>query len=261
MATDQSVDRVPVLLYHGVDDGCCTAAWGRERKYWAPAQGFDTQLAAILAGGYGCLGLQDLVADSKGAHRPEQQIALTVDDGRASDFTHIFPRLLRAGLAADFFVNTGSIGQPGFLMWEQVREMSRAGMRFQSHATRHIYLTREPPTRLREDIVSSKKELEDKLGRRVDFLAPPYGDWNSQVHDVALEAGFRAICTGRSRPARCGSTVIDRTVIYRNTSVQGFKRLLACSRAAYAIRATRWWAIQPPKAIVLKCQAALERQG
>ena len=44
-----------------------------------------------------------------------------------------------AGARAEFFINTATIGQPGYLTWGQVAEMHRAGMSFQSRSPGAIH--------------------------------------------------------------------------------------------------------------------------
>jgi peptidoglycan/xylan/chitin deacetylase (PgdA/CDA1 family) len=46
-----------------------------------------------------------------------------------------------------------------------------------------------------EEIVASKKKLEDLLGRPVEDFCYPYGDWNESVRDLVMEAGYRTACT------------------------------------------------------------------
>jgi peptidoglycan/xylan/chitin deacetylase (PgdA/CDA1 family) len=47
---------------------------------------------------------------------------------------------------------------------------------------------------VREEIVTSKKKLEDTFGVPVDDFCYPYGNWNKKVRDLVMEAGYRTAC-------------------------------------------------------------------
>ena len=47
----------------------------------------------------------------------------------------------------------------------------------------------------REEIITSKKKLEDTFGVAVDHFCYPYGDFSPGVRDLVREAGYRSACT------------------------------------------------------------------
>ena len=63
----------------------------------------------------------------------------------------------------------------GALTWEQVLEMSRAGIEFGSHTVTHPVLTMLEDTQLHYELAESKRVLESKLGHAVPVLAYPVG--------------------------------------------------------------------------------------
>ena len=134
------------------------------------------------------------------------------------DYTDAFPLLRERGLSAEFFVNPATMGQPGFLTWEQAREMAAAGMSVQSHAYDHLYLTRLAAGALHRQMSDSRRAIEDEVGRPSMFLAAPYGDVNRRVVDAALAAGYRAVCTSWPWPARPRAATVSRVAVYGDTS-------------------------------------------
>ncbi|MBE7503734.1 MAG: polysaccharide deacetylase family protein [Verrucomicrobiales bacterium] len=65
------------------------------------------------------------------------------------------------------------------------------------------WLTRLPLAAAREQIASSRKDLEDRFGVAVEHFCYPYGDWNERVRDAVAEAGYTTACTvepGVNRP-------------------------------------------------------------
>ena len=242
----------PVLMYHGVAPGAAVPAVPRaELKYWVAAPELCTQLADIRRAGARVTGLGEAWHSAKALDGPEPPVVLTFDDGQAADYEASFPLLLEAGARADFFVNTANIGKSGFLNWEQIAEMQRAGMTFQSHSHEHVDLSRLPARALQRQIRESKRRLEDGLGTAVEFLAAPYGLLDRRVLDVAREQGYRAVCTSRAWPACPGAPTIGRIAIHRHTRPGGFRRIVTRHPAPYLLRAIRVALIYVPKRVLL----------
>jgi peptidoglycan/xylan/chitin deacetylase (PgdA/CDA1 family) len=235
-------------MYHGVARNGAEAVPAGERKYWVTAAQLGEHLRCIQDAGYRVARLSDLW------HSPSRQrtVALSFDDGRASDYEVAFPLLMEAHATADFFVNTANIGTPGFLGWGQITEMQRAGMSFQSHGHQHVDLSRLTTQELLSQVRESKRRLEDGLGARVEFLAAPYGLFDHRVLHAAREQGFDALCTSKAWPARPGAQTIGRVAIYRHTPTREFHRIVTRHPAPYLLRAVRAGLVYLPKRVVLR---------
>jgi peptidoglycan/xylan/chitin deacetylase (PgdA/CDA1 family) len=183
-------------------------------------------------------------------------VVLTFDDGRASDYDAAFPLLATAGVRAEFFLNTGTIGSAGFLTWSQVAEMQRAGHGFQSHSHDHVVLRGLSRRRLEEQLGESKARLEDHLGARVEFLAPPYGLLDRRVVEVARDVGYRAVCGSWPWPAKVGAGIVNRIAVYRGTAGRHFDAVLAGRPAACVPAAVRAAIVDVPKKALLKMKPA-----
>ncbi len=240
---------VPIFMYH-VLTGASEPAYGGT-KYRLPAAAFREHLALIRRHGYqptlvGRLWAQQ---DSTDAH---PAVGLTFDDGDVSNYTLAYPALVEADAHADFFVNTATVGRPGFLSWPQIAEMQRAGLSFQSHSHDHVVLVGLPAAALERQLRDSKHLLEDRLGVPVDFLAAPYGLLNRSVVRAAREAGYRAVCTSWSWPARPGATSMGRIAVYQTTSVVDFSRLLHGRSSILVRRIGRALLAHIPKRVLLR---------
>jgi peptidoglycan/xylan/chitin deacetylase (PgdA/CDA1 family) len=244
------LDGIPVLMYHGI------AALGvapdvPDRKFWVAAPTFRQQLEQLRHAGYGT----GRLADHWGSPRVATtgpEVVVTFDDGRASDYDVAFPLLLEMGARGEFFVNTGSIGQPGYLTWGQIDEMQRAGMSFQSHAHDHVALLPLAPDVLQWQLRTSKEILEDRLGRAVDFLAAPYGLLGRRVLETAWTIGYRAICNSRHWPARVGARVVNRVAIHAHTTADRFAGLVTGDVAAYLPGFSLMMLKEIPKRVLLR---------
>jgi hypothetical protein len=122
------------------------------------------------------------------------QPAVTFDDGHLSNYQYALPILLARRLRGTFFVTTAWIGRrQGFMTWEQLREISSLGHIVQSHGLSHLFLTHCSPKDLVEEVQSSKKAIEDALGRRVYALSVPGGRWNSRVLRACFQSGYKDV--------------------------------------------------------------------
>lgn len=81
------------------------------------------------------------------------------------------------------------------MTWEQVREMSAAGMEFGSHTVSHpILSTITDPQALRQELEGSKAAIERETGRSSIALAYPVGGRNAfdgRVVDAVARAGYQ----------------------------------------------------------------------
>lgn len=233
-----------VLVYHDVGehgDG--------DPRYAVTRTQLAGHLDQIRRGGHPVVPLARVWSGPGGQAAPA--VALTFDDGRASDYLHAYPLLLEHGVMGEFFVNPGNIGRAGYLSWGEAREMLRAGMRFQSHAHDHVYLTLLSAASLERQVLDSKRRIEDELGCAVQFLAPPYGDLNRRVRQAALAAGYQAVCNSWDWPARAGRTTVTRVAVYARTTPEELARLLRGDPLPYLRRVVRSAVLYPAKRAVL----------
>jgi peptidoglycan/xylan/chitin deacetylase (PgdA/CDA1 family) len=238
-----------VLLYHAVGGG-------GPPRYTVSRSELARHLDHMVASGSQVVRLSDLAAVSGTGTRP---VVLSFDDGRASDYTEAFPLLVERGVVAEFFVNPANVGRPGFVTWEQARNMARAGMSVQSHGYEHVYLTRQSEAGLARQVADSRARIEDELGQEVRFLAAPYGDVNRRLVEAALAAGYRAVCTSWPWPARAGARTINRVCIGPGLSLEVLDRLLSRQPWPYVRRATRTALVYPAKQALLRWTANWRR--
>jgi peptidoglycan/xylan/chitin deacetylase (PgdA/CDA1 family) len=240
----------PVLLYHSVGDGRLSP---RDARYQVSVAQFEAHLDEVAASGRRVVSLAELWA---GVEPCGPEAAITVDDGRESDYRLILPRLLKRGWPAEFFVNPATIGRPGYLSWTQLREMAEAGMGIQSHGYDHVTLWGLDRAGLRRQLGDSRRALQDATGRPVEFLAAPFGHLTRGTVRAALEEGYRAVCTSWSWPARPRRRTLGRVAVYDHTSKPELARLLQGRVFPYAARVLRTVAVYPPKRLVVALQPA-----
>jgi peptidoglycan/xylan/chitin deacetylase (PgdA/CDA1 family) len=205
----------PILNYHSVGAG------DRASEFDLTGPEFAQQLDWLASAGYHTLTLAEVVQ----RRNTERGVALTFDDGSDDALRVVLPELRRRSMRATFFLITGLVGTPGYLTWDGVRELEKAGMAIGSHTVHHARLPDLPEDRAREELVGSREELERRLGHRVDLLAYPYNSLRAATVRLAESAGYRIAAAG---PAHGGSDPLRlyRVPIQRGMTLEQFKAAL-----------------------------------
>ncbi len=199
-------------MYHIVDE----PESSREHRFCTPPAEFARQMAWLVNSGYTPVSLDQIISYLDGGSiGPEKPIHITFDDGFEGIFIHALPHLKRHKIPATLFAVSDRAGgtndwmhNRGFprrkiLSWQQLKELESAGISIGSHTRQHARLTELSDEDMVDEISSSRKILEDNLGKKVDYFAYPYGLCNDQVIDTVKESGYTAACStlsGFNRP-------------------------------------------------------------
>lgn len=189
---------------------------------------FRQHLRYLEMTGYNVIPLRHLYEYVTGtrASIPKNAVVITIDDGWRSTYTEAFPELQKRKFPFTVFIYPNIIGKTAnALTWKQIREMADAGVDIQSHSLTHPYLTKRRHRAkgekayaewLAKELGESRRILEKETGRKVQFLAYPYGDYDDHVAEASEAAGYTAALTcnfGRvkkgSDPLRMNRFVID----------------------------------------------------
>ncbi|WP_250007723.1 polysaccharide deacetylase family protein [Actinoplanes sp. M2I2] len=143
-----------------------------------------------------------VLAGERPLHGPV--FCLSFDDGHASWRDVVVPLLRELGVPAMFFLTTGLVGRPGNLTWDDCRAIAAAGFDVGSHTVTHRRLADQDDGDAARELIDSKREIEDELGREVRDFAAPYGhpavDYGERDLEIARSAGYRSFAS-TLRPA------------------------------------------------------------
>ncbi len=192
--TEDSLIKFPVFNYHHIRPMPSVASSTiTDRAFTVSPEGFETHLKYFKDNGYQTVLIDDLLAYfDTGKPLPLKAIAITFDDGRWGQYKWAFPLLKQYGMTATFFIITDWVGKSDFLTWPQIKEMSDNGMTIGSHTLDHPNLTALSDEALKRELEDSKKIIEEKIGKKINYLAYPGGNFNEQVIELAKAAGYRA---------------------------------------------------------------------
>ena len=199
-------DAAPILYYHSVANNCLSVA---------PAA-FRAQMMYLRDHDYRAVRVDELVDTLANGSRCEKKVGISFDDGFASTHEHVLPILREFGFRATCFVVPGYAGKtlwgnpatrrwsveekPGhiacpMMRWNQMAQMSEAGMEIASHTLSHRNLTDLSEVDARGEIWESKEYLEEKLAIPIRGFCYPRGRHNSALARLVQESGYDYACT------------------------------------------------------------------
>ncbi|OGD86905.1 hypothetical protein A2Z23_01425 [Candidatus Curtissbacteria bacterium RBG_16_39_7] len=215
---------VPILTYHYIGANPNPADKARNSLSVDPFQ-FEQELEWLSQNGYQSITLEDLYENLTSLKElPPKPIILTFDDGYIDFYYNAYPILRKYNFSAVSFIPTGFVGRPGYMTWSMVEEIStRGGVEFESHGVNHKDLASLSEQELVRELEDSKKVLEEKTGRPVDFLAYPYGGFNQRVVQIVRKTGYKSAVSTISGEKQMG----DELFALRRIRVPGMPTLVA----------------------------------
>ena len=162
---------------------------------------FRAHLEYLRDNDFNVIGLDTLIeALRNGRPVPDRAVAITFDDGYSSIYSEAFPMLQSFGYPFTLFLSTDPINrsQANYMSWEQVREMSDAGVVIANHMIEHPYmLTRQEGEtdqrwleRQRVEILTAEETITSQTGQSHHYLAYPYGEFDPAIKALLGELNF-----------------------------------------------------------------------
>jgi peptidoglycan/xylan/chitin deacetylase (PgdA/CDA1 family) len=200
---------IPILMYHSITDQDESAVHSYYRTTTSPDK-FAAQLRYLRGEGYSSCNLASVMNHLQTeASICEKLVVITFDDGYSDFYRHAFPFLQQYGFSATVFLPTAYIGENPIsfkrkdcLTWAEVRELHKFGILFGSHTVTHPQLRELSVRSINDEVVNSKKTIEEKLGCSADSFAYPYAfpqtdiDFKEMLRDTLREAGYQnGVCT------------------------------------------------------------------
>lgn len=227
VATNNSVApiRVPILMYHHIDDTVKSNATVTSQK-------FENDIKTLKKSGYQPIFLSDLVnyLNGKGS-LPAKPIIITFDDGYSSFYSEAYPIAKKYNIKLTVGVIGWSVGKDSLpdgktkiiphFSYEQMKEMLDSGLidvqnhTMDLHSEKGKSLGFSQPTnkgvlklpneseknyelRLKKDLVGLNMEIFEKTNHIPTFLVYPYGLYQEETEKIIYNLGFIGSITTKS---------------------------------------------------------------
>lgn len=209
-----------ILVYHSFSNG-------DTNPFSIDYRLFEKQLM-FLKKHYRILRLGDVIKKLKtGEPLEKKTLCITIDDGFLDNYNVAYPILKRHALPATIFIATGYINgsdqkinnygrhqinkadtynrndiyklpQLSMMSWKQIKEISNDVIEIGAHTINHPILTKVPINVAKEEIETSKIEIETILNKKIDLFAFPNGmknDYNDELCSIVQNSGYNAAFT------------------------------------------------------------------
>jgi peptidoglycan/xylan/chitin deacetylase (PgdA/CDA1 family) len=239
--------RIVALTFHDLIASAQTASPGDE-FYNLTAEEMETLLSQLRKGGYKTVHSKAFRAWQQGeGSLPERTVVFTFDDGYTSHLDIAASLLKRHRFTGTFFITTDFVGQPGYLTWDQIRQLVFLGMEIGSHGKTHTLLTKLSREALHEELAGSKQLLEAQVGVPVEAFAAPGGFWNGQVARAVQAAGYQAMWVSDigTNGRDTNPYALRRVVVRRPFSLERVVSMVEGWQPAF------WWAASQQRLIKL----------
>lgn len=190
---------LPILMYHYIRTPPSKRSDMLGFKLSIAPEDFRAQMDWLHASGFHTVTFNHLRAYFAGTEAlPSRPIVLTFDDGYRDLYTTAFPILQGHGFTAVAYIVTGFVDRPEYVTRAQVIEMDHAGIEIASHTVNHADLSRASFGSTLNEVVQSKRWLEQLLGHSVLDFAYPSGKFNALAIRALRQAGYDTAVTTRT---------------------------------------------------------------
>lgn len=193
---------IPVIMYHRVIHD--KSEGGVHGIYVTESQ-FEKHLKYLKQKGFETITFKDFLNNKykDRFNREKKQIILTFDDGYTDNYNYAFPLLKKYGFKCVIYL----LSHLNYNKWDvevkenpehkfdlmdmsMIKEMEEYGIEFGGHTKTHPKLATLPIEIAQEEILTSKKVLEEKLGHALISFAYPYGNLNEDVKKIVKNSGY-----------------------------------------------------------------------
>jgi peptidoglycan/xylan/chitin deacetylase (PgdA/CDA1 family) len=181
------------LTFHGIGEQTRRLEQG-EKDVWVSTEQFCSILDAVAG---------------------RSDVRISFDDGNASDVHLALPALRRRALTATFFVLAGRLDTPGFLDEDDVRTLAAAGMTIGCHGMHHRSWRKLGKEELREELLVSKRRLEEIVSHPVTQAACPFGAYDRRALRSLHHYGYERVFTSDRGTAQSNHRVQVRNSVHR----------------------------------------------
>ncbi|HKH60220.1 MAG TPA: polysaccharide deacetylase family protein [Flavitalea sp.] len=184
--------QVPILCYHRLRDYRSTDG-ASAKTYIVPRAVYKRQIKMLADSGYHTITPDEYFAYlTSGTELPEKPVMISFDDTSEEQFTVGAAELDTYGFKGVFFVMTISIGRPGYMSTEQLKELSDKGHVIASHTTDHHNVKKYSGEDWDFQLVKPKDKLESITGKPVEYFAYPFGEWNEAAIPELKKRNYKA---------------------------------------------------------------------
>ena len=195
-----------ILLYHRVD-----TPKNDPHSLSVSPENFRKQLE-YLKENFTIIKLSELAKEVKNG-KFSNKVSITFDDGYEDNLINALPILQELNIPATIFVTTEFLDKKGYFYWEKDSDENDRGVPLSSeslkkladsdlieigaHTISHPNLKHLDASRQKEEILQSKLQLENIIGKEVAIFSYPFGTnkyFSNDTVNIVKESGYTSAC-------------------------------------------------------------------
>jgi len=194
---------IPILMYHSVDD-----TFAPEYSRWSVTRAkFSEQLEVLRKLDFNPVTVSELASVMrKGSQIPARTVAITFDDGLLDFKLNALPIMETFQFSSTLYVTTKYVGGTSLWLsdlnegsrsmmdWSDIASLPGRNVEVGAHTHSHPQLDLLNLDLARGEIETSKRLLQDCIGKKVKTFAYPHGYSTRDVRELVKEAGFESAC-------------------------------------------------------------------
>jgi len=194
---------VPTLMYHHVEDLGLAQIEGH-KQLTVGTEYFRAQMQYLKDHHYSVIRMQNLIHFFNDATPlPSKPILLTFDDAYSDFKSDAYPILQSFNFPGTVFTPTGLLENPGYLTWQNLKEMSASGLiLFSNHTWSHHNVAVTKPV-VEKEISLAETQLRDRGYDNPKVFAYPYGSVGPYAETYLDSHGYQIAFTTVHGATQC----------------------------------------------------------
>ena len=195
---------------------------------------FEAQLAELKRGGYHVLPIAEILAAVYGGKAlPERAVGISIDVAYRSVFQIAWPRLKAANLPFTLFADVRPLDgkYKGYMSWDEVRALSRAGVTIGNQTLNHKRLLTLDAAAIRAEIDGAAQRIAAETGQKPTLFAYPYGEYSKAIRDQVATLGLAGAFGTQAGVIYKGSDRFALPRMYMNEAYGTIEQLRLVARA------------------------------
>lgn len=181
---------IPVLVYHRIESPI-------DQAIKTNPQEFSKQMAYLKEHHFTPITLREYHLWRKGNFTlPEKPIILVFDDGWKSVYTIAKPILDQYGFVGSVAVvinyANGIAGAPEYMLWSQLKNLSKQGWSIESHGVTHAHMLTLSETAFRAHLLGAKNNITKNIGIAPSSFVFPFHEANTGYTSICAE--YYSLC-------------------------------------------------------------------
>jgi peptidoglycan/xylan/chitin deacetylase (PgdA/CDA1 family) len=187
--------RLPVLMFHHIESEA-EAKLNHQTSLAVTPEHFTGDMEYLKTHGYTTIFPKELINFfDNGIPLPKKAVMITLDDAYGDSYTNAYPILKQYGFKATIFTPTGLVQNPGYLNWEQIKEMSGSGLVYFANHTWSHHNSAGTLAVQEKEISLADGQLAEKGLNNDKVFAYPYGNPSIDAEKILTKYGYKLAFT------------------------------------------------------------------